>query len=974
MVLGILKNAFGNYNEKELKKLWPIVNEVNEFEPEIQALSDAELAAKTAEFRERLVEGETTDDILPEAFAVCREAGRRRLGQRHFDVQLVGGVVLHRGDIAEMKTGEGKTLTSTLALYLNGIAGLGSHLITVNDYLAKRDAQWMGAIYHSLGLSVGILQHDTAYMYEPTANRNDNSMRFLVPCTRREAYGADITYGTNNEYGFDYLRDNMVNDLENAVQRTHTPHAFAIVDEVDSILIDEARTPLIISGPAEETEEVYRAFARIMPRIVPDRDLIIDLKHKSVSLTEEGTSLVEHGLGIKNIYDPQNFRLTRFLDAALKAQFMYERDKQYVVKDGEIVIVDEFTGRLMYGRRWSDGLHQAVEAKENVKIQRESVTYATITLQNYFRLYKKLAGMTGTAYTEREEFHQIYDLDVISIPTHREMIRIDRPDIIYKNHTGKWRAVIEEIEDAHADGRPVLVGTVAIETSEMLADQLKRTSTCRLEDCGDFHRVCPLKEPDVLNAKQHEREGNIVAGAGVIGAVTIATNMAGRGTDIILGGNPDNMAEDIARRREFDLINGPQEEAEAIRKEARDSWQDDHDRVVEVGGLHIIGTERHEARRIDNQLRGRAGRQGDPGSSRFFVAFDDDLMKRFSPEWVPNLLGKMGMDDETPLESGMVSKAIESAQTKVEGHNFDIRKHVVQYDDVMNQHRDVIYKQRRRILEMVQGSSDAEPEGLKTQIIEMIDQEIARVFDAFAPGDEPEDWQIDSLVAEMKNIMPTPTAWTPKFFADMTNEEALETVVGYAREQYEKKEEELGAARMRTLEQLVLLRVIDRLWVYHLTALEELRQGIGLVGYGQLDPLVEFKREAFDMFGQLNEHIRQNTVRQIYHTTFTAPPPPRPAVPANARESGPSEAEAAGGIAGGTNGQASSNSKKARQKARQRVEASGSAEGVTPQPAATMPNGGRIPAGRVGRNDPCPCGSGKKYKKCHGAGGLAGVS
>ena len=973
MVLGILKNAFGNYNEKELKKLWPIVVEVNEVEPEIQALSDADLAAKTVEFRERLAEGETLDDILPEAFAVCREAGRRRLGQRHFDVQLLGGIVLHRGDIAEMKTGEGKTLTSTLPLYLNGIAGKGAHLITVNDYLAKRDAQWMGAIYHSLGLSVGILQHDTAYIYEPTANRDDHSMRFLVPVTRREAYAADITYGTNNEYGFDYLRDNMVNDLENAVQRTHTPHAFAIVDEVDSILIDEARTPLIISGPAEETEEVYRAFARIMPRIVPDRDLIIDLKHKSVSLTEEGTSLVEQGLGIKNIYDPQNFRLTRFLDAALKAQFMYERDKQYVVKDGEIIIVDEFTGRLMHGRRWSDGLHQAVEAKEGVKIQRESVTYATITLQNYFRLYKKLAGMTGTAYTEREEFHQIYDLDVISVPTHREMIRDDLPDIIYKNHKGKWRAVVEEIEDAHADGRPILVGTVAIETSEMLADQLKRTSTCRLEDCGDFHRVCPLKEPDVLNAKQHEREGNIVAGAGVIGAVTIATNMAGRGTDIILGGNPDNMAEDIARKRGFDLINGPLEEAEAIRKEARDAWQEDHERVVEVGGLHIVGTERHEARRIDNQLRGRAGRQGDPGSSRFFVAFDDDLMKRFSPEWVPNLLGKMGMDETTPLESGMVSKAIESAQTKVEGHNFDIRKHVVQYDDVMNQHRDVIYKQRRRILEMVQGSTEEEPEGLKTQIIEMIDQEIERVFDAFAPGDDAEEWQIDSLVAEMKNVMPTPTNWTQKFFAEMTGEEALQTVLDHAHEQYEKKEQELGSERMRTLEQLVLLRVIDRLWIYHLTALEELRQGIGLVGYAQLDPLVEFKREAFDMFAQLNEHIRQNTVRQIYHTSFTAPPPPRPAVPANARESGPSEAQAAGGNGAATNGQANANSKKARQKARARVEAS-PAQAATPQPTATLPNGGRIPAGRVGRNDPCPCGSGKKYKKCHGAGGLAGVS
>jgi preprotein translocase subunit SecA len=953
MVLGILKNAFGNYNEKELKKLWPLVHETNECEAEMQALSDEELAARTPEFRQRLAEGETLDDILPEAFAACREASRRRLGMRHFDVQILGGVVLHRGNISEMKTGEGKTLVATLPLYLNGLAGEGAHLITVNDYLAKRDAQWMGAIYHSLGLTVGILQHDTAYLYDPMSNRDDQSMRYLVPCTRQEAYAADITYGTNNEYGFDYLRDNMVTDLANAVQRTNIPHAYAIVDEVDSILIDEARTPLIISGPAEETEEVYRTFGRIVPRLNPDRDLIIDLKHKSVSMTEEGTSIVEQGLGIKNIYDPQNFRLTRFLDAALKAQFLYERDKQYVVKDGEVIIVDEFTGRLMTGRRWSDGLHQAVEAKENVKIQRESVTYATITLQNYFRLYAKLAGMTGTAWTEHEEFHQIYDLDVIIVPTHQQMIRLDLSDIIYKNLTGKWRAVVEEIEDAHADGRPILVGTVAIETSEMLADLLKRTSTCRLEDCGKFHAVCPLKEPNVLNAKQHEREGHIVAQAGVLGAVVIATNMAGRGTDIILGGNPEAMAEEIARKRDIDLINGSPEVAEQIRAEARSMWQADHDRVVSVGGLHIVGTERHEARRIDNQLRGRAGRQGDPGSSRFFVSFDDDLMKRFSPEWVPNLLGRMGMDETTPLESGMVSKAIESAQTKVEGHNFDIRKHVVQYDDVMNQHRDVIYKQRRRILQQFD---------LKSNIIEMIDQEIQRVFDAFAPGDEADRWDLESLLSELKVIMPTPTSWTPKLFSDMVFAEALDTVMDHAHAEYEKKEKELGAEKMRTLEQLVLLRVIDRLWVYHLTALEELRQGIGLVGYGQLDPLVEFKREAFDMFTQLNEHIRQNTVRQIYHVTFTTPAV-RPQPPQNVREVGPSETGASAAEA--TNGKSGS-----KRKTKTKVAAAGSGAAATSQPAQAP---GRV-TGRIGRNDACPCGSGKKYKKCHGAGGLAGIA
>jgi len=504
MVLGVIKKAFGDYNEKELKKLWPLVEVVAGWEDEIAGLSDDELREKTAEFRERLSDGETLDDILPEAFAVCREAGKRRLGMRHFDVQILGGIVLHQGKISEMKTGEGKTLVATLPMYLNALDGKGAHLVTVNDYLAKRDAQWMSGIYDSLGLTVGILQHDTAYMYDAGSNLDDASLRRLRPVTRKEAYSADITYGTNNEFGFDYLRDNMVNELEKSVQREDTPHTFAIVDEVDSILIDEARTPLIISGPAEETEEVYRTFQRIVPRLAEGRDFVIDLKHRTVTLTDEGVDAVEKGLGIKNLYDPANFRLTRFLDAALRANNIYSREQQYVVKDGEVVIVDEFTGRLMYGRRWSDGLHQAVEAKEGVKIQRESVTYATITLQNYFRLYKKLAGMTGTAWTEREELHQIYGVDVLVVPTHRDMIRRDAPDIIYRTLDGKWQAVVEEIEDAHADGRPVLVGTVAIETSELLADLLKRKSTCRLEDCGEFHPVCPLKEPSVLNAKQHE--------------------------------------------------------------------------------------------------------------------------------------------------------------------------------------------------------------------------------------------------------------------------------------------------------------------------------------------------------------------------------------------------------------------------------------------------------------------------------------
>ena len=953
MVLGVVKKLFGDYNEKELKKLWPLVVEVNDWEEETAKLSDDELAALTPEFRRRLAAGETLDDILPEAFAAVREVSRRRLGMRHFDVQILGGIVQHQGKISEMKTGEGKTLVATLPLYLNGLAGKGAHLITVNDYLAKRDAVWMSGIYHALGLSTGVLQHDTAYVYDPAANRDDASLRYLVPVSRKEAYDADITYGTNNEFGFDYLRDNMVTDLTRVVQRRDSPHNFAIVDEVDSILVDEARTPLIISGPAEETEEIYKQFARVVPRMTQDADIVVDLKHKSVSLTDQGVETIERSLGIRNLYDPANFRLTRFLDAALKAQFLYHRDQQYVVRGGEVIIVDEFTGRMMEGRRWSDGLHQAVEAKEGVKIQRESVTYATITLQNYFRTYDKLAGMTGTAYTEREEFHQIYGLDVIIIPTNQSMIRADLQDIIYRTLEGKFRAVVDEIEDAHADGRPILVGTVSIETSEMLADLLKRKSTCRLEQCGEYHAVCPLKEPQVLNAKQHEREAHIVAQAGVYGAVTIATNMAGRGTDIILGGNPERLAEEMARKQGTDLVNAPEDIIARLREEAKATWQADHEKVVNAGGLHIVGTERHEARRIDNQLRGRAGRQGDPGSSRFFVSFGDDVMKRFAPEWVPNLLQKMGMDDDTPLESGMVSRSIEQAQEKVEGHNFDIRKHVVQYDDVMNAHRDYIYTDRRKILE----GTD-----VRANIVEMIDPEIERAFDAFAPEDDPETWDRDSLIAELKTIMPLPKEYNAEHLLDLNAEQALEEAIQIAREAYAAKEKEMGEERMRTLERLLLLRTIDRLWVHHLTALDEMRQGIGLTGYGGRDPLVEFKREAYDMFEQLKAHIRMNTVKQIYHVTLTAPPPPPPA-PKVLQESGPDELAAAGGAAAKTT-----------TKARTAVTAAvpGDGNGRTDATAAASVNrpDGRASARKTGRNDPCPCGSGKKYKKCHGSGSV----
>jgi preprotein translocase subunit SecA len=947
MVVGAIRRALGaDYNERELRKLRPLVKRVNDLGGEIAALSDAELRAKSDQFLSRLSAGETPQDILPEAFAVVREVSQRRIGLRHFDVQVLGGVVLHQGKIAEMKTGEGKTLAATMPIYLNALEGKGAHMVTVNDYLAKRDTQWMGPIYHSLGLSIGVLQHDSAYLFDPAANLDNPSLRYLAPVPRGEAYRANITYGTNNEFGFDYLRDNMVVDLSRTAQRPDTPHHYAIVDEVDSILIDEARTPLIISGPAEETEEIYRAFARLVPRLAPELDYVVDVKHRTVSLTDEGASKVEKALGISNIYDPDNFRLTRFLDAALRANILYQRDHHYVVKDGEVIIVDEFTGRLMYGRRWSDGLHQAVEAKEGVRIQRESITYATITIQNYFRLYEKLAGMTGTAWTEREEFQTIYDLDVLVIPTDRPMIRDDDTDIIYKTENGKYLAAVEEMEQMHTQGRPVLVGTVSIENSERLADLLKRRSTCELEGCGNYHPVCPLKEPQVLNAKHHEREAAIIAQAGRYGAVTIATNMAGRGTDIILGGNPELLAEDVARKRGVDLVTAEPEEAREIRSQARELWQDHHEKVVAAGGLHIMGTERHEARRIDNQLRGRSGRQGDPGSSRFFVSFDDDVMKRFSPDWVPNLLGRMGMDEETPLESGMVAKAIEQAQTKVEGYNFDIRKHVVQYDDVMNRHRELIYAERHKILE----GTD-----IRSNVMEMIEADVEAAFDAFAPGDRAEEWDLGSLLTELKSIVPLASHFTERHFAQMEREQMVEEALVFVREAYETKEKELGEEKMRMLERLVMLGTIDRLWVYHLTALDEMRQGIGLSGYGGRDPLVEFKREAHDMWEQLTDHIRHNVVRRIFHVTLApqttaAPRPPR----GQMRESGPAEgtqtpAQARAAASG------------------QAVRSGGAATATTPRPGgqSSAPSG-RPSTRKVGRNDLCPCGSGRKYKKCCG--------
>ncbi|MEE9491159.1 MAG: preprotein translocase subunit SecA, partial [Dehalococcoidia bacterium] len=665
-----LTSIIGDSNEKELKRLQPAVDKINALEPDFEKLSDDELRAKAAEFKSRLAKGESQDALLPEVFAAVREAARRKIGERHFDVQLMGGIVLHQGKIAEMKTGEGKTLVATLPVTLNSLAGKSVHVVTVNDYLAKRDTQWMGPIYHALGVTVACIQHEAAFLFDPGYESEDPRLQHLRPITRRQAYEADVTFGTNNEFGFDYLRDNMVVDLSQRVQRELN---YAIVDEVDNILIDEARTPLIISGAAEEATQNYNTFAKLAPRLRQEEDYVIEARTRAVTLTESGVAKMERSLNLTNLYDPANYGLTHYLDNALRAHVLYKRDRDYVVKDGEVVIVDEFTGRLMFGRRYSEGLHQAIEAKEGVKIQRESITMATITFQNYFRMYEKLAGMTGTAATEAEELDKIYKLDVVVVPTNRPLVRDEYRDQIYKNEEAKFRAVVREIEQLHSEGRPVLVGTVSIERSEHLSQLLQKK--------GIPH--------EVLNAKQHEKEAGIVAQAGRVGGVTIATNMAGRGVDIILGGKPEGRPSD--------------------------DWEDEHNKVVELGGLHVVGTERHEARRIDNQLRGRAGRQGDPGSSRFYVSLEDDLMRRFGGDRVKGIMEWAGFDEDTPLEHGLVSKVIENSQVKVEAYHFDIRKHLVEYDDVVNKHREVIYEEREKIL------SGAD---LKANIQDMISDEV----------------------------------------------------------------------------------------------------------------------------------------------------------------------------------------------------------------------------------------------------------
>ena len=917
-----VKAVFGDANERELKRLRPLVQEINALEPEFAKLSADELRELTPEFRRRLQQGEDLEDLLPEAFAAVREAAKRTIGQRHFDVQLLGGIVLHQGKIAEMKTGEGKTLVATLPLYLNALEGRGAHLVTVNDYLARRDPYWMGPIYHALGATVASIQHDASHVYDPSHESGDPKWGHLRLLTRQEAYRADITYGTNSEFGFDYLRDNMVVDLSQQGQRELH---YAIVDEVDNVLIDEARTPLIISGPAEESTQLYQTFAQLARRLEPQADYTIDEKTRTVVLTEDGTAKVERALNISNIYDPANYSLTHFLENAVRAQAIYKRDRDYMVRDGEVIIVDELTGRSMPGRRWSEGLHQAVEAKEGVKVQRETVTMATITLQNYFRMYHKLAGMTGTAVTEAEEFYKIYKLDVVVAPTNKDMVRKDTSDQVYKSEDGKFAAVVEDIDERHRQGQPILVGTVSIEKSEKLAEVLQRK--------GIRHNV--------LNAKAHEREAEIVAEAGRVGGVTIATNMAGRGTDIILGGNPDAWALELARQRGL-LQDGADRDAAlaAVKGEALALWQAEHERVVAAGGLHVIGTERHEARRIDNQLRGRSGRQGDPGSSRFFVSLEDDILRRYGGDAVKGLMDRLGLEDDVALENPLLNRVISNCQVKSEGYNFDIRKHLVEYDDVVNKHREVIYSERRKTL----AGAD-----LRANIQEMVSKELDSLMASNLQDAHGGSWDLEGLETALRGIIPDlPSQCSAQELAKLSREEVQERLRAEAGEAYSKREERLGGERMRMLERLAMLQVIDARWVEHLTVMENMRQGIGLRAIGQSDPLVVYKREGHEMFQGLLAGIQHDIVHSIYHANLVDAPPPAPAAPPSGEGRAAGEPPRATALPAAPRGSATA-----------RLAAAARA-GPSPV-AATV--GGR----KVGRNDTCPCGSGKKYKRCHGA-------
>ncbi len=994
----VLAKIVGSHNDRELKKLQPLVRQINELEGAVRPLSDEQLRGKTAEFKQRVANGESLDDLLPEAFAVVREVGRRVLNMRHFDVQLIGGIVLHRGTIAEMKTGEGKTLVATLPAYLNALEGKGVHVVTVNDYLARRDSEWMGKIYRFLGLSVGVIQHDL---------RDDE---------RQLAYGSDITYGTNNEFGFDYLRDNMKFELAHYVQRGHN---FAIVDEVDSILIDEARTPLIISGPAELSTDLYYEVDRIIPRLKPGAvitgdakaeelealeqtgDYIVDEKHKTVALTESGTQKAEQMLARHlngcHIYDLENAHIKHHVDQALRAHRLFHIDVDYMVKDGEVVIVDEFTGRLMPGRRWSDGLHQAVEAKEHngqhpeVKIERENQTLATVTFQNYFRKYAKLSGMTGTADTEAEEFSSIYKLDVIVIPPNRPLLRVENPDLVYRTEQEKWDAIVKDILDEHGKGRPVLVGTVSIEKSERLSSMLDRQGLKRGNTTGgdsDKHVV--------LNAKYHAQEAEIVSQAGRRGSVTIATNMAGRGTDILLGGNPEFMArqqalaEQIAERLpkgeerfvdDEDFVyfyhldtfyRVPKPRYTAIFEHFKTQCDAEHDEVIAAGGLHILGTERHEARRVDNQLRGRAGRQGDPGSSRFYLSLQDDLMRIFGSDRISGLMQRLGMEEGVPIEAKMVNKAIERAQEQVEAQNFSVRKHLLEYDDVMNKQRETVYALRRQILEgkiTFEGENEEEEiVGTREYLMDLAEGILDNLLETYAAREADfESWDLEALKREASNTFAVETA--DMDFSDRTSDEIRDMLWERASKSYEAKEVIVGREILSRVERDVMLQIVDTQWKDHLYSLDHLKEGIGLRGYGQRDPLVEYKKESFELFQDMKTRVDEETVKLLWRlrpVLGDESEMPAPRQPVRQRQplvlSGPSE-EPVSAFAGATR--------------------SAVATPVAAPPRAHSPQG-RQPARvggddavvktvrrdepKVGRNDPCPCGSGKKYKKCHGQG------
>jgi preprotein translocase subunit SecA len=1004
----LLGKVFGTKNERVIKALMPKVLAINALEAEIQKLSDAELRAKTEEFRQRIQERlshvtrtpqaeapepgedepdvdqqkqfekqeyealqEVLEEILVEAFAVVREAGRRVLNMRHFDVQLIGGMVLHQGTISEMKTGEGKTLVATLPVYLNALSGRGVHVVTVNDYLAKRDSEWMGRLYRFLGLTVGVIVHD------------------LDDEQRRAAYAADVTYGTNNEFGFDYLRDNMKFDIKDCVQRGHN---FAIVDEVDSILIDEARTPLIISGASEESTDKYYKVNRIIPKLEKGEELdvapgepaqltgdfVVDEKHRNITVTDDGWVKVEGLLGIGNIADPENWPLKHHVETAIKAHALYRKDVEYVIKEGEVIIVDEFTGRMMPGRRWSDGLHQAIEAKEGVKIERENQTLATITFQNYFRMFKKLAGMTGTAETEATEFDKIYKLEVVVIPTNKQMLRVENPDIVYRTEKEKYFAAADEIQQLAAKGQPVLVGTTSVEKSERLSDLLKKK--------GIKHVV--------LNAKFHEREAEIVAQAGRKGMITIATNMAGRGTDILLGGNPEFMAKQelvkkgIAQQLRVaqGKIEGPQEDGQTSifyyngneYTVPTDKWAEalnrykaqtdvEHDDVTAVGGLHILGTERHESRRIDNQLRGRAGRQGDPGSSRFYLALEDDLMRIFAKEWISNLLQKLGMEEGVPIESKMITRRIETAQKAVEGQHFESRKHLLEYDDVMNKQREAVYGLRRRLLE---GTDQ------KDLILEdYVSAILGELLEQYCPAKaHAADWDIKGLKDAVF------TRFGVDFLAEgvkadtLNRQELGDAIFEKLKERYDAKEKLIGPEAMRHHERMIMLSVIDQQWKDHLLSMDHLKEGIGLRGYGQHDPLVEYKRESFDMFEAMMQRFQEDTVRYLYLMQILERPPdagaggPPPGGPAG-QEPGPGVPAQHGGDGNGRRpprlvSTSADELEEAfmRRKRRELEQARMAGAGDTQQVQQVVRG-----QEKVGRNDPCPCGSGKKYKKCHGA-------